>query len=1132
MQKVSGAIARLRSLTQLDVQADWRLHSGDLPTDQALQPSAWHTWQPVTLTDRQHIVWPRGQQVIWLGLALTLPPHLRGYPLTGLTVRLALTWWAHDAQIYVDGALVQAGDLFDCSARVQLRQTGIPEEPVAIALRLVSPGHDDGALVQSRCLYEIPNHELEPCPEPGFVADELAVVQAYAAQFAPERLQDVAGAIAQIDWTVVGDRPQFDAALLSLRQQLQPLGEWIQQRQISLLGHAHLDLAWLWPVSDTWDAAQRTFTSVLQLQTEFPELIFTHSSPALYAWIEEHRPDLFAAIQQQVSAGRWEVAAGLWVEPEFNTISGESIARQILYGQRYVAERFGTPSAIAWLPDSFGFCGQLPQLLRQGEIRYFVTQKLRWNDTNAFPHELFWWRSPAYPHQPTQSHIPSLHSAPIGEGIHPVKMADYAIQWEAKTGQTEALWLIGVGDHGGGPSRDMLHLAQRWGRSPFFPRLQFSTAEAFLDRRFAAPKDALDLGDRAIATAGLPRATTKASSGSAQSIPAQPIPAQPIPDWTGELYLEFHRGCYTSHADQKWWNRRCEDGLFEAEVWATMASQLTTYAVPSNAIETAWKQVLFNQFHDILPGSAVPEVYEDANREWQAALDTAMAVRADAMGAIAQHIALPPPPHPQAQPMTVFNPLNWTRSEVVRVPLPVASSMQWEGACVLNADAEAVPSIVESHKSGERWLAFLADAVPGVGYAGFWLCPAAAGGAQARMSQQDAYTLENEYLRVTVDAATGNLASVYDKRRQRQVLSGAGNELQAFADRGQYWDAWNIDPAYAQYRLPDATLVHLESVVQTPVSASVRVVRQVGASRIEQCYELDGRSPLLKIHTQIDWHETQVLLKAAFPLNLAEPAHLIREVPFGMEQQPTRPTDPLQQAKWEVPALRWAHLSEGDYGVSLLSDGKHGYDADGTVLRLSLLRRPVFPDPACDLGTHRFTYALQPCGQGWQGDRTTHHGYALNQPMLAYLHPTPPDSRNSRNYPGAGLPFTDQWLALDAPNVILSALKPWEGMTTESTTDLTLRCYECHGEPASLIPNVSLRLKPGNSDPETANQADSGLDEAIAPTPISQPLTLSIQPCGLLERSPDPSASTAGFVTGEAGAIAPWQVCTLRLTLS
>ncbi|MFQ3628838.1 MAG: alpha-mannosidase, partial [Cyanobacteriota bacterium] len=660
---------RLRRQTQHDCLPDWHYAAGD-PAD-VLNPQTWKTWGKIPLNDKGHLPWTKGRQVLWLAQEVFVPTALEGYPLAGLTLRLALTWWAEDAQIFVDGQLVQAGDLFDCMARIVLREQVQPGERIAVALRLVSPGHDDGALVRSRCLYERPDYGMEPCPEPGFVADELDVVQHYVETFAPEQWADLERAIAPLDWSQLANQAAFDQALCDLRQRLLPFGEGIQQRQISLLGHAHLDLAWLWPVADTWDAAERTFKSVLQLQTEFPELIFTHSSPALYAWIEAHRPALFDAIRAQVTAGRWEVAAGLWVEPELNLISAESIARQIFYGQRYVQEKFGRVSAIAWLPDTFGFCWQLPQFLRQGDVEFFVTQKLRWNDTNEFPHEAFWWEAP------DGSRIFSLHSAPIGEGIDPLKMARYATQFERKTGYPHALWLIGVGDHGGGPTRDMLHLARRWGRSPFFPRLQFSTAQAYLEEvrgQGAGKREERREKNEERKTEPL-RSSFFGFSASRPNAPLLPLSLTPSlntptslhPLWQTDLYLEFHRGCYTTHADQKWWNRRCEEALYEAELWASMATLALGMPYPAADLEAAWKKVLFNQFHDILPGSAIAEVYEDANREWAAAASCAGGVIDEALGAIACHVALPPAPHPQAKALLVFNPLGWTRSEMVRV---------------------------------------------------------------------------------------------------------------------------------------------------------------------------------------------------------------------------------------------------------------------------------------------------------------------------------------------------------------------------------------------------------------------------------------------------------------------------------
>ncbi|MBD1910374.1 MULTISPECIES: alpha-mannosidase [unclassified Leptolyngbya] len=1039
---VEEAIAHLRALTQQDVQSFWRESGQNLSSEQATQSDLWSEWASVTLNARRHVAWEKGRRVRWLGLRLQVPETLAAYPLQGLTLRLALTWWAESAQIFIDGQLVQEGDLFDCSARILLREAVRPGESIAVALRLISPGHDDGALVRSVCLYERPDHSLEPCPEPGFVADELAVLQRYTEAFAPDRV-NLEEAVRSLDWLCVGDRHKFDQELVRLRDRLLPLSGALKQRQITLLGHAHLDLAWLWPVSDTWDAAERTFKSVLQLQSEFPELIFSHSSPALYAWLEAHRPALFEAIRQQVTTGRWEVAAGLWVEPEFNVISGESLVRQVLYGQRYVEQKFGRKSAIAWLPDSFGFCWQLPQVLQQGGVRYFVTQKLRWNDSNPFPHEAFIWQAP------DGTPIFSLHSAPIGEGIDPIKMTDYACTWERKTGLTEALWLIGVGDHGGGPSRDMLHLARRWQRSPFFPQLVFDTAEAFLDRAQAA------------------------------------IQPENLPLWNDELYLEYHRGCYTTHGDQKAWNTHCEVSLYEAELWASIATYLDRQPFPALALETAWKQVLFNQFHDILPGSAITQVYDDANPEWAAAAETASQIQQEALRAIAQHIALPDPPHSEARPVVVFNGLNWVRSEVVTLDLPLTGE-DWQ---VWDLEGRAIASHGQP-SSDKLTLSFQASAVPGVGYRSFWLIPCQQGAETQPSGFPPSFQLENQYLRVQVDPRTGFLASIFDKRQGREVLSGPGNELQAFQDSGQYWDAWNIDPAYEQHRLPAPQLAKLEEVHQTALGSSIRAVWKLGQSQLEQRYRLPVHSAVLYIDTEVDWQETHVLLKAAFPIAVVGD-RFTREIPFGAMTHPTQPVTPEEQAKWEVPALRWVDMSDQQSGVSLLTGYKHGVDVKPGQMRLSLLRSPLFPNPIADRGHHQFTYAIAPHSGSWQTAQIVQRAYELNQPMVAFV---------EKNTPAVSptLPSIHTLLKLPGENLILSALK----LSEEHSNRWILRCYECLGEVGAGL-EAQWAIPTGTAD-------------------VSNPQPLTLEPITLLETS-DETPDTQSTIS-----LRPWQVQTFQ----
>ncbi|NJN32488.1 MAG: alpha-mannosidase, partial [Synechococcales cyanobacterium RM1_1_8] len=794
----------------------------------------------------------------------------------------------------------------------------------------------------------------------------------YLQRFGPDQLDTFAAALAELDLAVLDLAWDLDldagkaaaaeqgqiahaapmAQLERLRDRLLPFSSLLKQRRIDLLGHAHLDMAWLWPVAETWAAAERTFESALALQAEFPALTFGHSSPALYAWIQEHRPELFARIKAAIAQGRWEVIAGPWIEPDCILPSGESLVRQLLYGQRYVQQELGVDNRVAWLPDSFGFCNQLPQILKQAGVDYFVTEKLLWNDTTEFPHPLFSWRSP------DGTEITSYMSARIGTQIDAVQMAEYGCAWEAATGEKRSLWLPGVGDHGGGPTREMLETAARWQESPFFPRMEFTTVQGYLD----------EVSDRSSPTPN-----------------SAPIPT-PIPTWDRDLYLEYHRGCYTSHADQKRHNRQSEALLYEAELWSSLATLATAAPYPKAEIEALWKTVLFNQFHDILPGSSIPEVFADANRDWDAVFQGGDRLREAALGAIAQAIALPTPPQPDAVPLVIFNSLNWglggRRSPILPIDLPEAGDWQ-----ARDTNGQLLPSQPRS----DHQLLVQAPSIPGVGYGLVWLCPVSAQAPGESVSQDGldspkspsppaplptvgegsnspkaraevrspvfprgskglgdegaafqaelpTYQLENDHLHVTLDPQTGDLAQVFSKSLNRDLLSGPGNQLQAFRDQGQYWDAWNIDPDYAQHRLPDSDLISIEAIAQGPLEGRLRVVRRISQSICRQDYSLQRGSPLLRIETEIDWQEDHVLLKAAFPLAL-EADELITEVPHGIISRPTRPQTEAEKAQWEVPALRWAALNTpgtepNPWGVSLLNDCKYGYDAGPSQLRL------------------------------------------------------------------------------------------------------------------------------------------------------------------------------------------------------
>ena len=1026
-------IAKLRQQVCLNLQQGWR----DITLLSIINISSnlaqvnLEQCSTATVNDHEYIVFAKGKQVKWLAQQIIIPPTLQGYPLSGLSLRLVLTWWAEDAQIFINGKLVQQGDLFDSSARVLITENAQPGTEYLVTIRLVSPHHDIGALMRSHLVYEKLDspHQIDP----GLVADELSILLKYLSQFEPEAVDTLAGKLAKFSWNHLQDVNRFTEDLSKLRSQLFPLAKNIKQRCFNLLGHAHLDMAWLWTTDETYEVAERTFKSVLNLQQDFPALTFGHTSPALYQWIEINRPQLFDQIKNAVRLNKWELLGGMWIEPETNLVSGESLIRQLLYGQQYYQQKFGQISQVAWLPDSFGFTWQLPQIFAQCGIEYFVTGKLHWNDTTQFPHGCFWWESP------DGTQLLTLMSPPNVTGVmdtNPITMSNYAVDWEVQTGLPEIFWLPGVGDHGGGPTRDMLEVAAKWHHSPFFPQINYSTATNYLNKLSQSPNK--------------------------------------LPVWKDELYLELHRGCYTVHAEQKKYNRYGERLLYQAELWSTIATLLCSdklysqtllpnvntilekagfcQAHPQKLIELAWKKVLFNQFHDILPGTSIPEVFTEANQDWETAIALGENLLANALQAIAQSIKLPEPPCPNAQPVVVFNSLNWQRSEIVTVKSEKISNSNlafW----ICNQSGQDLNSDINQSQSS---VSFLAQDIPGVGYKLYWLCCKPSTAVEDEpINYPGSFQLENNYLKVTINAETGDLDSVIEQKNHREILAESGNKLQFFADQGQYWDAWNIDPDYANKQLSDSQLISIKWIANSNLQQTIRVVKQFNQSQFIQDYILGANSPYLKITNRVDWQETQVMVKVAFPLNITSD-YLVYEIPCATISRSIDPQTPAAKAKWEVPALNWADLSDrqNQYGVSLLNDCKHGYDVQGDYpqgtlrnqLRLTLLRSPVWPDPQSDRGVHHFTYALYPHQNDYREAKTIHKGYELTTPLQTVLLEK---NKSNCNY----LPPTSELINLSAENLFLMALK------LNSAHEIVLRCYESDGKPAAIKIKSDLNLQ-------------------------------------------------------------------------
>jgi len=1024
-------ISRLRQQVELEIQNNWRdltlLNIANI--NHNLAQVNLDRCQSAEVNDKGYLVFPQGRQVRWLGQKIIIPAALQDYPISGLTLRLGLTWWAEDAQVFINGELVQEGDLFDSSARVLITDDAQSTKEYLITIRLTSPNHDIGALMRSHLVYE--KIYLPENIDPGLVADELTVLSKYLREFQLEDIQVLADELNKFSWHNLKDADKFADDLQKLRSRLLPLAGDIKQRCFNLLGHAHLDMAWLWTTDETKKVAQRTFKSVLSLQQNFPALIFGHTSPALYEWIEQDNPKLFAQIQNAVRLNQWELLGGMWIEPETNLVSGESLIRQLIYGQQYYQEKFGKISQVAWLPDSFGFTWQLPQILKQCGIEYFVTGKLHWNDTTKFPHGCFWWESP------DGTRIVTLMSPPNVTGVmdtNPITMTNYALDWETQTGLSDIFWLPGVGDHGGGPTKDMLEVADKWHDSPFFPEIKFTKAIDYIEK----------------------------ISGSSH-------PAKSLPVWQNELYLELHRGCYTVHGDQKKYNRYCERLLYEAELWSSFATLLcqdrfveqllfpniSIFSRKSGfcqvnwqeLIETAWKKVLFNQFHDILPGTSIPEVFTEANQDWKAAIAIGEGLLEAAFKAIASSIKLPTPPQVDAQPIVVFNSLNSMRSQEVTIE----DEKFRDDNYIFEVCDESGKTFIDSQVSQNK-LTFLTQDISGIGYRLHWLCKKPSPiqpEISLKLNNHTDYQLENIYLKVIINSDTGEINSIFDKINKQEILSASGNQLQAFEDRGQYWDAWNIDPEYEQKRLSDPELKSIETI-KAGLTQGIRVVKKLNQSTFTQDYILEKKSPILKIVNQVDWQETHVMIKAAFPLTISSDTATY-EIPCGTINRTTQPQTEAEKAQWEVPALNWADLSdqEQDYGVSLLNNCKYGYDAQPNQLRLTLLRAATWPDPESDRGIHNFTYAIYPHKSSWQTAKTVQKGYELNTPLKAITWEIDRQASQINH----SLSSNSQLLKLSSENLILMALK----MTENS--ELSMRCYEAIGKSCKLNIESDLNLR-------------------------------------------------------------------------
>jgi alpha-mannosidase len=1000
--EAQGVLTRLSRLNELPAE-EWRFHVGDMEHGESVDFDD-SSWQVVKAGSEAPM------DTVWYRRWIEVPHDLNGYELTGTKI-----WFRFDASsnplteiVYFNGRRVAMGDDLE---PIVLFDHATPGEKTLVAVKLL-PTVDKKAFNAARLRIDF--SPSRPNPE------DLRVECVSAALLIPSlsanSTQDLATlekAVASVDLKALDakDQTKFDASLTHAQAALQGLKPLLQTADLHLTGNSHIDAAWLWPWTETVDVVHRTFGTALQLMNEYPHYTYTQSAAAYNEWMAEKYPDLNNGIKKRIQEGRWEIVGGMWVEPDLNMPDGESLVRQLLVGKRYYQQEYGVDVRIGWNPDSFGYTWQLPQIYKKSGVDYFVTQKMVWNDTNLLPFKLFWWESPDG--SKVLAYFPHDYA---NDNLSPIRLAaDLATARKRSPGILSIMDLFGIGDHGGGPTRAMLDEGLHWMQpDKVVAPMQFGTAQAYfsgVEKKIAESSpvwnyDAIAKGPQ---------------------LPQPPAGQVTIPTWKDELYFEYHRGVSTTQAAHKRSMREAEEQVLNAEKYASLA-WLDGKPYPATELTEAWKKVLFNQFHDLAAGSGIGVIYKDAQRDYAQVRWATDEISSQALHTIAAEI------NTRAAgevPVLVFNPLGWERDGLatvdVQMPSPAAN-----GVSVLDSQSHVLPSKILSadSKTNNLHLLILARNIPSLGYKVLHVVP------RARPFASDlkvtGYTLENARLKVTVDPKSGCITSLYDKKAQYESLAagGCGNELMTFKDTPKDWDAWNIDADFEKVTTKLDQADSVEVIEKGPLRAVIRITKSWQSSQFVQDVTLYTGADEVEVESDIDWHETHVLLKTAFPL-AATSNKATFEIPYGTIERPTTRNNTWEQAKFEVSALRWADLGDARHGFSLINESKYGYDAKGNVLRLSLLRSPVWPDPNADRGHHHFTYALYPHAGDWKQALTVRHGYEYNYRLRA---------QQITAHTGT-LPLEHSFLSVAPENVVLTAAKK-----AEDNDGLILRVYEWSGK--------------------------------------------------------------------------------------
>ncbi|MDF2881745.1 MAG: Alpha-mannosidase [Clostridiaceae bacterium] len=816
---------------------------------------------------------------------------------------------------------------------------------------------------------------------------------------------------------------------------------------VNMIGNAHIDAAWNWRYAETISSViPDTFKRALDLMDANPDYHFSQSSSQFYQWAKEYYPDLASRIAEKVKNGQWEIVGGQVIEPDLNNTSGESLVRQSLFAQNYFRDNYGVLPNIGWVPDVFGFNYNMPQILKKSGMDYFVTTKLNWQDTDRWPYEYFNWTAPDG--STVTSYKPSNDYSLSGGSINGTTLSN-TLNYPSSLGLNASLVLYGSGDHGGGPTQSDLNNIKNIDSNSAYPSVKMSTAEDTFKN--------LDQQVKSKNTA--------------------------VPDVNNELYFEYHRGVMTTADPMKKYNRYSEETAEQAEKFSSVASILGSENYPQQKINSAWQKTLLNQFHDVLPGSAIAPVYADAFNDAEIALNELNSAKNTAIYGIANRVNT----QGEGQPIMLYNALSWDRTEAVQTDISLTSSDST--ITILDADGKEIPNQILSKNGNKAVVAFEAS-IPALGYSVYRAVEKSSSQFSSTIKvDNENKTFENQFFKVSIDPATGNIASIFDKKNNKEVVDANQqfNRLQFLEDTPREYESWNIDydDMSAVPKEVNTVSVPVTLVENGPTKATFKVskVSPSGSSTIDEYITLYNNINRIDMDLKVNWNEKQTMLKVAFPMSV-HAENVTYDIAYSTITRPAANT----KGMFEVEGYKFADMSKDGFGVSVLSDSKEGWDCPNGVLRLSLLRSPTDNrGGATDTGNKEIKYSFYPHSGDWKTADVEAKAYEYNYPITTLA------TSNHSGDLAAAASFAKA--SANDNNVILSVFKKAESRLIDEknnedrSNSYIVRLVETEGKDNT---NANVTLPANISEIKEVNLIEDAIPGAVSPQASGNSFTTTL----------------------------------------